>query len=281
MPTTQIFISYSHVDKTFCDELETNLKPYLSAGSITSWSDRQIAPGSQWFPEIESALANSKIAVLLVSPDFLASDFIHEHELGSLLKKAEEGGIKILWVPVRDSAYRVTPLKNYQAVYDPSNPLARMTPADRDSAWVTVCEKVEKAVSELKTEKAISNIELKLGEQREDIQTIALLARAVFSKRQLKILQKLSEGKSITTDTTNKVYYEGFKQDILRLRGVGFIENKEERSGLSTLEELGGIQDARTYFRVTEEGRHFLALLERLPPLRLPADHDMHGTPDI
>jgi hypothetical protein len=266
MPTAQIFISYSRQDKTFRDELETNLKPYLRAGSITSWSDQQIAPGSQWFPEIESALANSKIAVLLVSPDFLASDFIHEHELGPLLKKAEEGGVKILWVPVRDSAYKVTPLKNYQAVHDPGNPLAKMTAADRDSAWVTVCEKVEKAVSEVKTAKAISNIELKLGEQREDIQTIALLARAVFTKYQLEILQKLSKGKSITTDTTNKIYYEGFKQDILRLRGVGFIENKKERSGLSDLEHSGGTQDACTYFQVTGEGKRFLALLEQLPP---------------
>lgn len=266
MPTAQIFISYSHQDKTFRDELETNLKPYLRAGSFTSYSDQQIAPGSQWFPEIESALANSKIAVLLVSPHFLASDFIHERELGPLLKKAEEGGVKILWIPVRDSAYKVTPLKNYQAVHDPGDPLAKMTEADRDSAWVTVCEKIEKAVSEVKTAKAISDIELKLGKQREDIQTIALLVRAVLTKYELEILQKLSKGKSITTDTTNKIYYEGFKQDILRLRGVGFIENKKERSGLSDLEHSGGTQDARTYFQVTGEGKRFLALLERLPP---------------
>ena len=101
MPTAQIFISYSHQDKTFRDELEINLKPYLLVGSITSWSDQQIAPGSQWFPEIESALANSKIAVLLVSPDFLASDFIDEQELGALLKKAELKSYGYLFVTVR------------------------------------------------------------------------------------------------------------------------------------------------------------------------------------
>jgi hypothetical protein len=108
--------------------------------------------------------------------------------------------------------------------------------------------------------------ESELGEQREDIQTIALLARSVLTKYQLEILQKLSKGASITTDTTDKMYYEGFKQDILRLRGVGFIENKKERSGLSDLEQSGGTQDARTYFQVTREGKRFLSLLERLPP---------------
>ena len=113
MPRDQVFISYSHQDKRWHDDLRVHLKPYLRGGSIVSWSDQQIAPGSEWFREIQSALTNSKIAVLLVSPDFLASDFIHEHELGPLLKEAEQGGLKILWVPVRDSAYKETPLKNY------------------------------------------------------------------------------------------------------------------------------------------------------------------------
>ena len=142
----QVFISYSHKDKRWHDDLDTHLRPYLRGGSIVSWSDEQIAPGSEWFKEIQSALANSKVAVLLVSPDFLASDFIHEHELGPLLKEAEQGGVKILWVPVRESAYKQTPLKNYQAVLDPGKPLAGMTKAKRDQAWVKICEEIEKAV---------------------------------------------------------------------------------------------------------------------------------------
>jgi hypothetical protein len=99
--TDQVFISYSHRDKKFMEELQTHLKPYLRSGTITSWSDRQIAPGSQWFDEIQGGLNKTKAAVLLVSPEFLASDFIHEHELGPLLKEAKAGGVKILWVPLR------------------------------------------------------------------------------------------------------------------------------------------------------------------------------------
>jgi hypothetical protein len=106
MPRDQIFISYSHKDKKCRDALNTHLKPYLRNGTITSWSYQQIAAGSQWFEEIQSALTDSKIAVLLVSPDFFDSDFIHQHELGPLLKNAEQGGVKIFWVPVRDSGYK-------------------------------------------------------------------------------------------------------------------------------------------------------------------------------
>jgi internalin A len=138
VPREQVFISYSHKDKKWRDDLNTHLKPYLRGGSIVSWSDQHIAPGSEWFKEIQSALANSRVAVLLVSPDFLASDFIHEHELGPSLKEAEQGGVRILWVPVRESAYKQTPLKKYQAVLDPGKPLAGMTKAKRDQAWVNL-----------------------------------------------------------------------------------------------------------------------------------------------
>jgi hypothetical protein len=138
----QVFISYSHKDKKWREELEKHLKPFLRNSIITRWSDQQIAPGLEWSKEIQSALANSKVAVLLVSPDFLDSDFIHEHELGPLLK----GAIKILWIPLRASGYKQTPLKDCQAVLDPNKPLANMTEAERDQAWVEICEEIENAV---------------------------------------------------------------------------------------------------------------------------------------
>jgi len=109
MPQTtikRVFISYSHRDKRWRDELEVFLKPYLRAGSISSWSDEDIKPGSKWFEEIRSARSFTDVAVLLVTQNFLASDFIHEHELGPLLKEAERGGVQILWVLVCTCAYK-------------------------------------------------------------------------------------------------------------------------------------------------------------------------------
>lgn len=120
MPKDEIFISHSHKDKKWLEELEKHLKPYLCNRTITSWSDQQIRPGLQWEAEIEPALTNSGIAVLLVTPDFLNSDFIHEKELGPLLKRADQGGVKILWIPIRSSAYKQTPLKSCQAIIDPA-----------------------------------------------------------------------------------------------------------------------------------------------------------------
>jgi hypothetical protein len=144
----QAFISYSHEDEKLMKELLTHLKPYLRSGAVTVWSDTQIASGSRWFAEIQGALNKTRVAILLVSPDFLASDFIHEHELGPLLKEAEAGWVKILWVQLRTSSYEETPLRDYQAVVSPpSKPLAKMSRAARDEAWVRVCKELKDAVA--------------------------------------------------------------------------------------------------------------------------------------
>jgi internalin A len=144
----QVFISYCHDDRKLMDQLLTHLRPYVRNGTVTAWSDQQIGAGSRWFAEIQTALAKARVAVLLVSPDFLASDFIHTHELGPLLKAAEAGGVKILWVPLRPSAYKTTSLESYQTVGSPPDkPLAAMKKAERDAAWVRVCEEIQNAVN--------------------------------------------------------------------------------------------------------------------------------------
>src|ERR1017187_6241080 len=136
-----VFISYSHKDKKFLEELLLHLKPLVRARQLCAWSDKQISPGAVWFDDIKNALMSSRVAVLLVTKDFLASDFIDEHELGPLLSGAEKSGVRIIWIPVRACSYRESVLKNYQAVIPPDKPLAEMK-AERDRAWVRVCEEI-------------------------------------------------------------------------------------------------------------------------------------------
>jgi hypothetical protein len=141
---SSVFISYSHKDKRYLEDLLTHLKPIERSGELTSWSDKQIEPGSKWFDEIQTALEQAKVAVLLVSANFLASNFIHEHELTAILKRAEANGVRILWIPVRACAYKDTLIAKYQAIIPPDKPLAEMK-ANRDKAWVKICEEIQKA----------------------------------------------------------------------------------------------------------------------------------------
>lgn len=143
----QVFISYSHRDREWLDRLQTTLKPLVRSGQITTWNDQQIKAGARWFEEIERALSLAKVAVLLVSSNFLASDFIDKHELSPLLEVADKEGVTILWVAVSASMYDETEIAKYQAANDPFRPLNSLSAAETDRVLVEICKKIRDAVN--------------------------------------------------------------------------------------------------------------------------------------
>ncbi|MTJ48303.1 COR domain-containing protein [Dolichospermum sp. UHCC 0259] len=142
----QIFVSYSHQDAEWLTALQTQLTPYIRAESLSLWDDTKIKPGAKWKAEIDKALATAKVAILLVSPDFLASDFIYKEELPPLLKAAEKEGLTIFWIPISASGYKVTPINDYQAAHPPNQPLDGLEKAQRNQAWVKICQEVAEAM---------------------------------------------------------------------------------------------------------------------------------------
>jgi hypothetical protein len=133
----KIFISYSHQDEVFLQQLQTYLKPLERKGLVDCWDDTRIAAGMKWREEIQNALDTAEIAILLISSNFLASDFIDEVELPRLLKAAETRGTLILPLILDpcDANLSLSELEQFQAVNPLNKPLDSMTENERKATF--------------------------------------------------------------------------------------------------------------------------------------------------
>jgi pimeloyl-ACP methyl ester carboxylesterase len=142
----RIFVSYSHRDREWLERLQAMMNPFLRKGELELWDDTRLKAGQKWLDEIRSALASCRVAVLLVSRDFLASDFIYREELPVILNAAKSGEIRLLWVYLSPALYEETPIKDYQAAYDPTRPLASLTTVEQDDALKRIAIGIKSAV---------------------------------------------------------------------------------------------------------------------------------------
>ena len=101
MSSPRIFISYSHQDEAWKDRLVGHLRVLELEGELSVWDDRKIAAGDDWLPAIREALASADAAVLLVSADFLTSEFIRGEEVPALLRRRDEDGLRVIPLIVR------------------------------------------------------------------------------------------------------------------------------------------------------------------------------------
>ncbi|MGZ8323355.1 MAG: toll/interleukin-1 receptor domain-containing protein, partial [Rhodoplanes sp.] len=113
----QLFISYSHRDEQWLDDFRIMLAPVQKSGCLELWCDKDIEPGESWNEKIEKAISRAKVALLLVSDTFLASDFIRNSELPIILRYHTERGLRIYWVLLEPCLIEQTPLCQMQATH--------------------------------------------------------------------------------------------------------------------------------------------------------------------
>ena len=146
----EVFISYAHADGNRWHELvRQHLAPYVNYNNLSVWSDHDIGMGHDWDDKIQQALARAKVAILLVSPAFLASSYIHNDELPEIMKASQADGLTISWIHVIPSAVFDIPLGKLQAAHSNSiRTLSGMDEEELNQTLVDICRKVAKLMGE-------------------------------------------------------------------------------------------------------------------------------------
>jgi hypothetical protein len=140
-----IFISYSHAqeDKPHFEEVKKQLESLKYLGiEAHVWEDTQIRPGDNWEKEIEKALIKTRVAVLLVSPNFLASKFINEKEMVKFMELVESEQGKVIPVLLRNVPFQLHPfLKKYQFL-NAGKPMNDISQSEKDALYVKMIETI-------------------------------------------------------------------------------------------------------------------------------------------
>ncbi len=159
------FICYAHKDnedpnpsKRWLDRLLEHLQPLVMQAQVIAWSDKQIDTGEHWHESIQTQLQNARVAVLLVTPAFLASKYIRNSELPVLLLNAKGMGVTVLPIIVRPCLFSEIKFKYpdpvngpeelslsiFQAANAPDKPLNGMEEHEQDKVLLSIARRVLK-----------------------------------------------------------------------------------------------------------------------------------------
>jgi hypothetical protein len=121
--TPRAFVSYSHADVDVLDRLNIHLKPLIKKYKFIVWDDKKLRAGDKWKKEIETNLSTADVIIVLLSADFLASDFVMDFEYPRSLAMANDRGAKIVVLMVSPCLYDEFDIAEFHFVNDPKETL--------------------------------------------------------------------------------------------------------------------------------------------------------------
>lgn len=143
-----VFYSYSHRDESYKESLDTHLSILKRQRYLEGWNDRKIAPGENWEEEINLNLQQSDIVLLLVSSNFLASDYCYDTETIYALEQHEKGNCIVIPVILKPCLWSVSEFKHLQVLPKNGKPIS--TWKNKDEAWLDVSEGILKVIKKIK-----------------------------------------------------------------------------------------------------------------------------------
>jgi TIR domain len=143
----EILFSYAHEDEKLRNELEKGLSVLKRQNRIVCWYDRQISGGKPWEEAISTHLKTADIILLLVSRDFIASDYSNRVEVKQALERHEKGEVRVIPIILRECDWHDEPFAKLQALPRDARPVTDWS--NIDNALYDVAKGIKKVVEEL------------------------------------------------------------------------------------------------------------------------------------
>jgi parallel beta-helix repeat protein len=152
----EVFISYSHEDENLKNELEKHLSNLKRLGLINTWSFREIGAGDEWQGAIDDHLNSAQIILLLISPDFMASDYSYDIEMGRALERHESGEARVIPIILRHVDWTGAPFTKLQFLPNNSKPVTSDYWGSLDKAFLNVAQGIGKEIKKLTSDSSIN-----------------------------------------------------------------------------------------------------------------------------
>lgn len=149
LQSIEVFFSYSHRDEELRDELALHLSMLKRQGVIRAWHDREISAGSEWAGEIDQKLDSANIILLLISANFLASDYCYDIEMQRAMERHEAGAARVIPIILKPVDWSGAPFSKLQAL--PKNAKPITTWDNRDEAFLNVAQGIRRAAQAFST----------------------------------------------------------------------------------------------------------------------------------
>jgi TIR domain len=149
------FISYSHRDRALREELENHLSNLRRQNVIASWYDGDISPGSEWKPQINEHLNTDQIILLLISADFMASDFCYGIEMKQAIARHDTNQARVIPIILRPTDWKGAPFAKLQVLPTSGKAVTRWP--THDDAFEDVVQGIREAIEDLQKKGALPN----------------------------------------------------------------------------------------------------------------------------
>ena len=140
----KVFVCYSHKDEAVLKRLRTHLAMLRRDGRIDEWFDREILAGGEIDAEIAERLESSELFLLLVSPDFLASDYCVEREMERALERHRSGDARVVPIIVEPCDWTSTPLRDLKALPQNGKPISEWT--NENNAFLDIVQELRRVL---------------------------------------------------------------------------------------------------------------------------------------